>query len=158
MARPEKHRRIHEPPLFTEFKPVGIGGRMIETIVMTIDEYEAIRLADHLGMKHEEAAEEMEISRPTFTRLLDSARRKTAEMIVTGKRLVIEGGNVRFRFMIVRCADCGHMFRTNINEIPQTCPVCASDKLILMSPPGGGHGFGHRHRHGGGPWHKGRKF
>ena len=158
MARPEKSRNIHEPPLYTEFRPVGMGG-MMDAVIMTIDEYEAIRLSDMEGMTHEQAAEEMGISRPTFTRLLDSAHKKLADMLVHGKRLVIEGGNVTFRFMIMRCADCGHMFRIRSDQIPDTCPVCGSKNLILMAPPFGGrrHRGGHgRGRHGrGGPWGKG---
>ncbi len=152
MARPEKSRNIHEPPLYTEFRPVGFGGGM-EAVVMSIDEYEAIRLADKEGMTHEQAADEMGISRPTFTRLLDSARKKLAEMIVTGKRLIIEGGNVSFRFMIMRCADCGHMFRIRSDQMPESCPVCGSKNLIMMAPP-----LGPRHRRGrGGPGRHGRR-
>jgi len=67
MARPQKDRMIKEPPLFSQFKPMGAPGRMLETISMSLDEYEAFRLSDYLGMSQEEAADEMEISRPTFT-------------------------------------------------------------------------------------------
>ncbi len=158
MARPEKSRNIHEPPLYTEFRPVGMGG-MMGAIIMSIDEYEAIRLSDLEGMTHEQAAEEMGISRPTFTRLLDSAHKKLADMLVNGKRLIIEGGNVNFRFMIMRCADCGHMFRIRTDQIPELCPMCGSKNLIMMAPPfgGGRHRRGHGHRrHGrGGSWGKG---
>ena len=151
MPRPEKSRNIHEPPLYTEFKPVGFGAGQSE-IVMNIDEYEAIRLADLEGLSHEEAAQEMGISRPTFTRLLDSAHSKLAEMLVKGKRLVIRGGNVNFRFLIVKCADCGHMFRIRSDEMPETCPICGSKNLIIMTPPMGG-GFGKGRRRG---WGRGR--
>jgi uncharacterized protein len=67
MARPQKDRLIKEPPLFSEFKPAGIPGRLVEKVILTIDEYEAFRLSDNLAMSQEEAADEMEISRPTFT-------------------------------------------------------------------------------------------
>ncbi len=161
MARPEKNRNIHEPPLYTEFRPVGFGAAM-DAIIMSIDEYEAIRLADKESLTHEQAAEEMGISRPTFSRLLDAAHRKLADMLVNGKRLVIEGGNVNFRYMLVKCADCGHIFRTRSDHIPDTCPVCGSKNLIMMAPPFGrgrgyGHGGGHgRGRHGRGGSGKGR--
>ncbi len=145
MPRPPKHRKVNEPPLFTEFKPMGVAGRFVDTVVMSIDEYEALRLADFEGLSHEQAAEEMEISRPTFSRLLDSAHRKVAQMIVQGKRLVIEGGNVDYRFHLVRCAGCGHIFRISPGQTVEKCPVCGSENLIhigLPPGPGFGHGFG----------------
>ena len=66
MPRPKNDRIVHEPPIFTEFKPIGVKGRSLEPISLSIDEFEAIRLADYKGLNHEEAAEEMEISRSTF--------------------------------------------------------------------------------------------
>jgi len=143
MPRPQKHRKVNEPPLFTEFKPMRVAMRYIDTVFMTIDEYEALRLADFEGMSHEEAAEEMEISRPTFTRLLDSAHKKLAQMLVQGKRLVIEGGNVSFRYHIVKCANCGHMFRITPGQQIDQCPSCGSNNLIHFGLPGGGPGKGH---------------
>ena len=143
MPRPPKNRRVNEPPLFTEFKPMGVAPGMLDTVVMTIDEYEALRLADYEGMSHEQAAEQMEISRPTFTRLLDSAHKKLAQMLVQGKRLIIEGGNVSFRYELVKCYDCGHMFRIMPGQILDACPVCGSKQLIHLSmPPGRGFGRG----------------
>ena len=65
---------------------------------MSLDELEAIRLADYEGRYHEEAAKQMEVSRATFGRILSKARNKVAEVIVDGKALRIEtktneGGN-----------------------------------------------------------------
>ena len=155
MPRPKKSRLVNEPPIFTEFKPVGIGGRFIDTITLTIDEYEALRLADFEGMSHEQAAEEMNISRPTFTRLLDSAHQKIAQMLVQGKRLVIEGGNVDFRFSIVRCANCGQMFRIPFGQSLDACPNCGSTNLIYLGHPPfkGRHGMWHGKGRG-----RGRRF
>lgn len=126
------------PPLFTEFKPAGIAGRHLDDILLTLDEYEALRLADHLGMSQEEAATEMEISRPTFTRLIEEARKKIAGFIITGKKLKIEGGNVHFRQNIIQCHDCGHMFRTGFRTGVKNCPKCGSGNLINLAG-----GFGH---------------
>lgn len=61
---------------------------------MTLDEYEALRLADLEGLYQDEAALRMNISRPTFSRIIDGARRKMAEVLVEGKVLRIEGGPV----------------------------------------------------------------
>lgn len=67
----------------------------LETVVLTRDECEALRLADMLGLYHEEAAQRMEISRQTFGRIIESARRKLVTAIVEGKAFQISGGEVR---------------------------------------------------------------
>ena len=138
MARPKNNRIVQQPPLFTEFKPMGIKGRDLETVVLSLDEFEAIRLADNLGFSHEEASEEMQISRSTFSRLIDKARTKTAEMLISGKKLVVEGGNVHFRQNIIKCRDCGHLFEINIGDKVETCPNCESKNIINLAG-----GFGH---------------
>lgn len=61
---------------------------------MALDEFEAIRLADLNGLKQEDAAREMEVSRPTFGRILESAHRKVASALTEGRALRIEGGTV----------------------------------------------------------------
>jgi predicted DNA-binding protein (UPF0251 family) len=78
------------------FKPFGIPRRELETIVMSIDEYEAIRLLDYEGLTQEQAAEKMNVSRPTLTRIYENARRSMARTLVEGTMMVIEGGNVEF--------------------------------------------------------------
>lgn len=72
------------------FKPRGIPLINLEEIAISLDELEAIRLADFEGLYHEQAAEKMNISRPTFGRILGEARRKLAEAVVEGKALKIE--------------------------------------------------------------------
>jgi len=148
MARPQKDRLIKEPPLFSEFKPAGVPGRLMDKVILTIDEYEAFRLSDHLAMSQEEAADEMEISRPTFTRLIESARKKVSELIINGKMLVIEGGNIHFRQNLIKCRSCGHMFNINMEDNIRKCPLCNSDEIINLAG-GFGHGRCCRNRNGG---------
>jgi uncharacterized protein len=81
-------------PASPVFKPAGIPMRDLEEIVMTLDEFEALRLADLEGFYQEQAAEQMHVSRATFSRIVDSARRKVADALVHGKGLRIEGGPV----------------------------------------------------------------
>ena len=76
------------------FKPAGVPMREIEEVVMTLDEFEAMRLADLDGLYQEQAADQMRVSRPTFGRVIDSAHRKLADALVHGKALRIEGGPV----------------------------------------------------------------
>jgi predicted DNA-binding protein (UPF0251 family) len=89
-------RRVFFEPGVTYFKPAGVRLRgMLET-VLTVDEFEAIRLKDHEDMDQTEAAKKMGISQPTFQRLYESARKKIAEALVNGKAIRIEGGHYRF--------------------------------------------------------------
>ncbi|MBE9469314.1 MAG: DUF134 domain-containing protein [Bacteroidetes bacterium] len=138
MARPEKNRIVNNPPLFSEFKPVGVPSNSLIQVLLTLDEYEAFRLADYLGMSQLEAAQEMEVSRPTFTRLIEKARKKIADFIVQGKVLSIQGGNIHFRRNIIKCLDCGHMFQMNMEDSLSECPDCGSKNLMNLAG-----GFGH---------------
>jgi predicted DNA-binding protein (UPF0251 family) len=67
----------------------------LEEVVLTLDEFEAVRLKDLEGLDQEECAKKMNISQPTFHRLVTMARRKIADSIVNGKALKIEGGNFK---------------------------------------------------------------
>jgi uncharacterized protein len=89
MSRPKKTRCIGCSPNTSYFKPKGIPIFQLEEVLLSLDELEAIRLADYEGLYHEKAAEQMNISRPTFGRILDSARRKVADAIINGKALQI---------------------------------------------------------------------
>lgn len=90
MSRPKKERCIRCQPNALYFKPRGIPLIQMEEVNLSLDELEAIRLADYEGLYHEQAAEKMGISRPTFGRILNEARRKLAEVLVDGKALKIE--------------------------------------------------------------------
>lgn len=138
MPRPKNNRMVQEPPLFVEFKPTGIAGKNLQQTWLSLDEFEAVRLADYEGMSHEEAANEMHVSRPTFSRLVDRARSKIAGFLVRGELLTIDGGNIHFKNNILRCLDCGHMFKTTMLKTVTQCPGCHSDRLENLAG-----GFGH---------------
>lgn len=148
MPRPEKKRIVNTPPIFNSFKPTGFWRSALKNISLSLDEYEAIRLADYEGLDHSEAAELMEISRSTFTRLIEKARKKISAFLIEGAELSIEGGNIHFRGNIIRCLDCGHMFNTELDQSFSACPSCGSQKLIDVA---GGYGHGqccNRYRNG----------
>ncbi len=113
--------------------------RNLKLVHLELDEYEALRLTDYLGMDHNEAAVEMEISRPTFTRLLESAHSKMAAFLVEGNHLQIEGGQIHFRGNIVQCSSCGHMLKIHFDQDIRSCPACGSSNLIDFA---GGYGHG----------------
>lgn len=93
MPRPQKCRRICGYPDYWSFSPDD-GSE--ESIVLSLDEYEVIRLIDWLGKNQEEAATEMQVARTTVTAIYDCARKKIADALVNGKRIRISGGNYRF--------------------------------------------------------------
>ncbi len=140
MPRPKKDRIVHEPPRFTRFKPAGVRCQIGSQLTLSLDEYEAIRLADHQNMDHQQASEEMEISRSTFSRLIEQARKKLALLLVEGRELVIEGGNIHFRGNLMKCMSCGLMFKTNFDFKANKCPSCESENLLDLAG-----GFGHGH-------------
>ncbi|MCR5526612.1 MAG: DUF134 domain-containing protein [Lachnospiraceae bacterium] len=74
-----------------EFSPEEISGE--EPVIMSLDEFETIRLLDHEGMTQEQCADRMGVARTTVTAIYDSARKKVAEALIEGKRLLIRGGN-----------------------------------------------------------------
>ena len=93
MARPKRCRRICREPIYDSFTPDS--ALMKEDMILTIDEYETIRLIDLEKMTHEQSAMQMDISRTTVTELYESARYKIADSLVNGKRLLISGGHYR---------------------------------------------------------------
>jgi len=95
MVRPRICRRVRFNPNITYFKPRGIPLRELEEVILPVDECEAVRLKDLEGLEQEECAKKMNISQPTFHRLVLSARKKIADAIINGKAIKIEGGNFR---------------------------------------------------------------
>jgi predicted DNA-binding protein (UPF0251 family) len=92
MPRPCCMRHVGHTPCTQYFKPSGIPLRMLAEVVLGLDELEALRLADLNGLYQEQAAEQMKISRPTFSRIVEQARRKVADALIQGKALRIAPG------------------------------------------------------------------
>ena len=93
MPRPRLTRKVFSEPEVTYFKPAGIRMAGLKEITLKVEEFEAIRLKDLEEMEQEKAAEKMNISQPTFHRLITLARKKIADSLVNGKAIRIEGGN-----------------------------------------------------------------
>ena len=89
MPRPRKHRRICCKPSSYYFKPRGIPIYELQEIILDYDELESLRLADLFAYSHEKAAKEMKISRATFGRIVEVARKKVADGILNGKAIRI---------------------------------------------------------------------
>lgn len=93
MPRPKKCRKVCCLPRVSEFLPAGSGDG--DAVVMTVDEYEAIRLIDREGFSQEECSGYMHVARTTAQQIYDGARRKLARALVEGLPLRIEGGPYR---------------------------------------------------------------
>ena len=94
MARPTRCRRIERLPEYRSFSPDDVNAA--ESVCMTVDEFETLRLLDDEGLTQEGCAERMNVARTTVTAIYDSARRKVADALVHGKRLLITGGCCAF--------------------------------------------------------------
>ncbi|MDD4352935.1 MAG: DUF134 domain-containing protein [Candidatus Nanoarchaeia archaeon] len=90
MPRPRMHRRICCCQKINYYKPAGVPSNELEEITIMSDEIEAIRLCDAEKLEQDEAAKKMNVSQPTFSRILGSARHKIAKAIIEGKAIKIE--------------------------------------------------------------------
>jgi predicted DNA-binding protein (UPF0251 family) len=154
MGRPQLWRRVSFVPPITYFKPAGIPLVNLQEVHLLVEEAEAIRLKDVDGLEQEECAEKMNISRSTFSRILDSARQKIADALLNGKAIRIEGGNFEMAVRRFRCIS-GHEwdvpFESLVTAPPELCPKCDTPSIMPLLPPGMGWGRGGwgRRRRGG---------
>lgn len=128
MPRPKQCRRVCLSPDCTYFKPAGVPVNALEEVVVAVDELEAMRLVDVEGLYYEEAAERMGVSRRTFGRIIDSARRKVAQALIRGMALRIEGGAIEMAEQrTFRCGDCQHEWQLPFGTgRPSECRQCQS--------------------------------
>jgi predicted DNA-binding protein (UPF0251 family) len=125
MPRPKCCRKIGYMPDTTYYHPEGESYHSQEEIVLTLDEFEAIRLADHEDMYQEQAALRMNISRQTFGRIIEAAHKKIAEVLIMGKALRIEGGDVSIRNKkSIRCDICKKAIECSDKSTNGICPHC----------------------------------
>ena len=114
MPRPTKERAVGMMPPWARFKPAGIPIDELEDEIITVEEMEALRLADLDGLDQDQASQCMDISKPTFCRVLMQARQKVARALWQAKCLQVEGGNFRLEKgcsrgrSLWKCASCGN--------------------------------------------------
>ncbi|WAM34037.1 DUF134 domain-containing protein [Caldicellulosiruptor morganii] len=139
MPRPVRCRRVEFLPKFRYFAP---SDKAEDEVLLKIEELEAIRLKDLLGLMQEECAQKMQISRQTFQLILEQARKKVADALINGKAIRIEGGNYVFGSCSYVCLNCGKVFESDKCE----CPECHSDRVVCQKGKGKGHCFRHHGR------------
>ncbi len=159
MPRPTKWRRVDFMPEIAYFKPSGVPLSILDEVILSVEEAEAIRLKDLEGLQQEECADRMHISRPTFHRVLESARSKLADALINGKAIRIAGGNFEMAMRRFRCGNDGQEwdvpFEAMVAGSPVACPRCNSPNIQPILPPGygfGGRGWGRGRRRGRRPW------
>lgn len=136
MPRPKQDRKISNPPLMKGFKPFGIPRRMLNSVKLLYDEYEAVRLLDYEGMNQDQAAVQMNVSRPTLTRIYEKARKTIAQALVEGNMIVIEGGNVQFDREWFRCRRCYKLVGGLENHVHcKDCTTFNDEELIPINNP-----------------------
>lgn len=115
----------------------------LEEVLLSVDELEAIRLADLEGLYQELAAEKMGVSRQTFGRIVAAAHQKVAEALVRGKALKIMGGAVEIASgRILNCRGCRHSWESTPGKSEAVqCPICKSSN-IQEAAKGRGCGIG----------------
>lgn len=138
MARPTKWRKIENIPTVPYFIPSEKDVDEIPKNILKLEELEAIRLKDLEKLEQSDCAEKMEVSRPTFQRILLSAREKIADSLVNSKIIHIEGGNFTQNICPVKCMDCGKEWMEsyeNMDSIKHgeyACPICSSKRVICI--------------------------
>lgn len=117
MARPVKKRNICALPTTGEFCPRGESNA--DAVTLGVDEFETIRLIDHLQLTQDECAAQMQVARTTVQAMYNAARIKIADVLVNGKRLVITGGSYSLCSQAQNC--CGK------NCVRRNCTCCQDD-------------------------------
>lgn len=154
VARPTKWRKIEHIPTVPYFVPAEKEMEGVAENILKLEELEAIRLKDLEGLEQSECAEKMEVSRPTFQRILLAAREKIADSLVNGKMIHVEGGNFTRQICPVRCLDCGKEWTESYENLESIkngeyiCPACGSQKIVCSQNCKGKFCRGHCWRRG----------
>lgn len=120
MPRKQKQRKVFLPPRFEGYKTIGFENS--ESILLNLDELEAIKLLDYEDLNQQDVALIMNVSRPTLTRIYDRARKKIASAITEGKNIGFKGGNIFYDDNWYLCTHCEISF--NSIDKRKSCPFC----------------------------------
>jgi uncharacterized protein len=131
MPRPVRNRKIVDPPKMNGFKPVGMPLCKTKPVKLQYDEFEGFKLVEYENLSQDQAALKMDISRPTLTRIYNSALKKIAKAFVEGLAIEIEGGNVEFEKDWYKCNKCFKLIDGIENHIKcANCPNFEKNELV----------------------------
>lgn len=157
MARKRCCGLVMQEPVYRRFVPEGEACTGITALL--VEELEALRLKDLEDMDQVTCALAMGVSRATFQRILQSARKKLANSLLNGQAIIIKGGSYMIKNRKFECSDCGHIWEVEPcseggkHGYEIACPQCQGMKKVKLAEDGtrhtcgGGHGD---HQHGGG--------
>lgn len=134
MPRPILSRKVLNPPKMAGFKPFGMPLCDLSVVKLQVDEYESIHLVNYLELPQEIAAEKMGVSRPTFTRVYNSALKKIAKAFVECQAIEIEGGNVEFAKQWYKCNKCFKLIEGIENHVKcKGCNSFGNKELVCLN-------------------------
>lgn len=139
MGRRHLFRRVSSVPPVNYFKPANIPTASLDEVNLLVEEAEAIRLKDLEGLEQEDCAAKMNVSRTTFSRILDSGRQKVADALLNGKAIRIQGGNFEMaesRFRCIRGHEWNVPFEEMVDAPPEYCPRCETPSIMPLMPQG----------------------
>ncbi len=133
MPRKTKLRKVVAPPSFKGYRPYGNVHTQREPVQLLYEEYEAIKLADYDGLKHLEASRLMGVSRPTFARIYDQARKKIALALAESREIRTIYGNAVMDDSWHLCLVCNARFTLPEISTDSNCPVCRSQQTTSVT-------------------------
>jgi predicted DNA-binding protein (UPF0251 family) len=137
VPRPRKRRSVRGEPSISYYKPRGVPIGALQEVTLTVEELEAIRTADYEGRSQKAAASMLNVSQPTFHRVLKEAHTKIADALVNGKALRIHGGTYEVppeRWF--ECFQCRHQWTEPYGTgRPEACPQCQNPGLHRLAHP-----------------------
>ena len=125
-------RKVVAPPGFRGYRPYGNRHGRKEPVELLYEEYEAIKLADYDLMNHQEASQLMGVSRATFARVYESARRKVAKALVETREIKSVFGNALLDKSWFACQECHARFTIPAHHVEYTCPMCKSTQITSI--------------------------
>ena len=128
--RPRRFRTIHHKPTSRIFTAIDNDNFSATPILLFVDELEALRLAELEDLYHSDAAAKMNISRPTFGRIIKSARKKVADHFINCTPLIIKGGDIQYAEVDFECVPCNYRWKMPLNATGQGyCPLCGESVI-----------------------------
>lgn len=134
MGRRARQRWVKYPPDNVYFS--SDGQNIEDSIVLTVSEFEAMRLKHYVNFNQKDAAEKMGVSQPTFSRILDRAHQKVTQALYEGKSIKVHGGNIDYKtsFTGYGCLSCNNEWEDKqaSKERIVECPKCESKKVYYL--------------------------
>ncbi|MFX0179717.1 MAG: DUF134 domain-containing protein [Candidatus Hodarchaeota archaeon] len=136
MGRRTRMRMVKSPPDNLYFRREFDDPLIQDQIILTIAEFEALRLKHYIDLNQKDSADKMGVSQPTFSRILESAHQKVTQAIMEGKAIKVYGGNVDVKkgFIGYGCLNCNEEWEDESasKDRKVNCPKCNSEKIYYL--------------------------